>query len=121
MTPQNLGVLPHPDGRSASTGTCGDSMELTLRVDDGVIVECLFMPEGCIHTLACGSAVTEMAKGIKLSEALKIGPEEIIEVLEGLPSEYHHCAELAAQAMRTAVKDCLSRGPDDWKRLYRKP
>ncbi|MBW2093041.1 MAG: iron-sulfur cluster assembly scaffold protein [Deltaproteobacteria bacterium] len=119
MTPQNLGYMSDPDGRGFPKGACGDTIELCLRIKDNRITDCVFMADGCAHTIACGSAITTLAKDKTIFEALKIEAQAVCDVLGGLPREHMHCARLAVTSLRLAIKDYLKNKDAGWKRQYR--
>jgi len=77
------------------------------------------MTDGCGATVACGSMVTELARGKTLHEAMKIDGKKVIEAFGGLPIEHTHCADLAANTLRAAINDALQCRREPWKRLYR--
>jgi len=120
MTPQNLGFLSNPDGRSNPKGSCGDNIELYLRIQDNVVKECVFMTDGCAHTVACGSVITTLARGRTISEALNTNSQEVCDALGGLPREHEHCARLAVTSLRLAVKDYLKNKSALWKKNYQR-
>jgi nitrogen fixation NifU-like protein len=101
--PKNVGRIPVPDACGIVHGWCGDTMEIYLRLDGEHIKQASFMTDGCGPTVACGSMLTQMATGVSLDEAAKIGPEDLIVALDGLPEENVHCAELAVNALREAI------------------
>jgi nitrogen fixation NifU-like protein len=49
--------------------------------------------------------LSEMVKGIKLEDALKITPDDIMKELGGLPKEKIHCSVLGDKALRKAAND----------------
>jgi nitrogen fixation NifU-like protein len=118
--PRNVGLIPNPDGQARITGPCGDTMEIWLRVVDGVIERASFWTDGCGTTIAAGSIVTELAKGKRAVEAFRITQQDMLEALGGLPDESVHCALLAANTLREAVKDHLAYRNEPWKRAYKK-
>ena len=120
MNPRNVGKLEAVDGYASVTGPCGDTMDIWLMVKDNTIVEATFMTDGCGTTIAAGSMITEMAKGKNIGHALRIGQEDVLTALGGLPDESEHCALLAANTMKAAVKDYLAFKNEPWKRIYRK-
>jgi nitrogen fixation NifU-like protein len=120
QNPRNVGSILNADGFASVTGPCGDTMEIWLKVRDGAIKEATFWTDGCGTTIAAGSMVTEMAKGKGLSLAQKINEQDILEALGGLPEESQHCALLAANTLREAIKDYLVTKKEPWKRAYRK-
>jgi len=118
--PRNLGRLKDPDGSATVKGKCGDTMEMSVRVKDGVISACGFETDGCGTTVMCGSVATELAKGRTLVGALgAVTAKGILESLGGLLESDVHCAELAAATLRRALADYLSHRNASWKRVYR--
>ena len=120
LTPCNLGILPSPQGYARQVGSCGDSLELYLRIEQGRIEDARFMPDGCMHTQACGSVLTELIKGADLSQAVQVDAQRIEQELGGLPREHRHCAVLAESALRTALRHYAGDKGASWKSLYRK-
>jgi NifU-like protein involved in Fe-S cluster formation len=118
LTPQNLGALPRPDGYGRSKGSCGDVLELYLKVEDERVADARFMPQGCAHTVACGSALTTLIKGRPLGEAAQVDAEAIENELGGLPRDHRHCAVLAATTLRSALRDYYQRRRQPWKKDY---
>ena len=103
--PKNVGVLEDPDGYARITGPCGDTMQIHLKIADAKIVDCKFITDGCGPSTASGSAVTEMAKGKTIEDALMIDANAILAVLDGLPEESIHCPVLAVNTLRAAIED----------------
>lgn len=104
---ENMGVLDQPDAQGHFLGSCGDRMQIDLRLSDGKIQEAKFLADGCGATIACGSMITKMAISKTLDEANLITQEEIITALDGLPDDHLHCAELAVMTLREAIIDAL--------------
>lgn len=120
--PRNLGLLENPDGYARVKGTCGDTMEMSVRVDKDVVVACGFQTDGCGTTVVCGSAATWLATNRTFIEALgAVSSRGILAVLGGLPEADVHCAELAAETLRRALADYLAHKNEPWKNPYRKP
>lgn len=67
-----------------------------------------FMTDGCGNAIASCSMVTEMCKGKIVSEAQKLGQQDVLAALDGLPEEGKHCALLAADTLKEAIKDYLT-------------
>jgi nitrogen fixation NifU-like protein len=119
--PRNMGLLQGPDGYARLQGTCGDTMEMSVRVDGDLVVGCGFQTDGCGTTVVCGSAATWLATNRTLIEALgAVSSRGILELLGGLPEADVHCAELAAETLRRALADFLSHRNEPWKKGYRK-
>lgn len=119
--PRNLGLLESPDGYARVEGSCGDVMEMTVRLDGDVVAACGFGTDGCGTTVVCGSAATWLATNRTFVEALgAVSARGILELLGGLPEADVHCAELAAETLRRALADHLANKNSPWKKGYRK-
>lgn len=103
--PRHMGVLEAPDGQAVGVGTCGDSLEVAVRVTDGAIGEIRHRPNGCVYTVACGSAMATLVMGRPLEEALVVQPEDVARELGGLPADHQHCAALAVNTLGEAIDD----------------
>jgi nitrogen fixation NifU-like protein len=108
--PHNMGVLDDFDGHGLVFGSCGDTMEIFLRLNGERIEKASFMTDGCGPTVACGSMLTRMAQGKSLAEAAAIEAAEVIMALDGLPPEHIHCATLAVNTLHQAIVDCCPEG-----------
>jgi len=120
LNPRNLGELPGPDGFGRVTGPCGDTMEICLKVRDGRVTNASFWTDGCGPSIASGSMVTEMAKRMNIGEAQRISQHNVLAALGGLPDESEHCALLAADTLKEAIKDYLAFKREPWKRAYQR-
>lgn len=118
--PRNLGEIPGADGYGTVTGPCGDTMEIFLRINGDRIMNAGFWTDGCGPSVASGSMVTELAKGKSIAEARGITPEVVLESLGGLPEENEHCALLAANTLREAIRDYMTLKKEPWKKAYRR-
>jgi nitrogen fixation protein NifU and related proteins len=103
--PRNMGQVPRPDGRAVGIGSCGDQMEVTLEVADNTIRRIRHLPRGCVYTVACGSAMSSLAAGRRLEEALALTPDQVAGELGGLPDDHRHCAALAVNTLGEAIDD----------------
>ena len=120
LHPHNTDRIPNPDGYAAYDSGCGETMKIWLRVRNDIVEDAGFWTDGCAATIACGSMSAELAKGKSVMEALAITAQNIADALVDLPPGNFHCAELAANALRAALKDSLSVQQQPWKKLYRK-
>lgn len=107
--PRNLGEMTDPDGQARAVGSCGDWIQVALRVRDEVITEVRVKPQGCVYTTVCASAVGEMALGLRLEQALELTPQDLERSLGGLPADHLHCARLAVNTLGEAIADCYAR------------
>ena len=120
MNPRNVGGIPGADGHSVVTGSCGDTMEIWLRVKNGEIADARFWTDGCSTSIASGGMVTDMVKGKPIARAREISQQHVLKALDGLPPESEHCAKLAADTLKEAIKDYLKLQREPWKKAYRK-
>ena len=120
LNPRNLGEIQAPDGFGSVTGPCEDTLEICLKVSNGRIMNATFWTDGCGPSIASGSMVTEMVKGKSLVEARKITQDDVLNALGGLPEESLHCALLAANTLKEAIRDYLAFKNEPWKRAYRR-
>lgn len=104
-SPRNLGVLDRANGQAKGVGACGDSLQIYLRVKDSKIREIRYVPDGCVYTVASGSALTKLAHGKPLNKALEITPQDVATELGGLPEDHMHCAVLAVNTLGEAMED----------------
>ncbi len=119
LNPRNLGGIPTPDGFARLTDPCGDTMEIYIKVKEDRITNACFWTDGCGCSIASGSMVTELAKGKSIPEAQRITQQDILNALGGLPEDDIHCALLAADTLKEAIKDYLAFSKEPWKRAYR--
>jgi nitrogen fixation NifU-like protein len=101
--PKNLDRMSDPDAVGIVHGWCGDTMEIYLRMNGSRIEEATFMTDGCGPTVACGSKLTTMVRGMSLDEARQIAQDDLVAALDGLPEESIHCAELAVSTLQEAI------------------
>ena len=121
QNPRNFKETQEPDGYAKVKGTCGDTMEMFIKIKNKKISACSFLTDGCAVTIACGSVATEMALKKTFFEALAlVSGEAIMKKLGGLPEGNVHCAFLAAEALRKALADSLYHEKYPWKKQYRK-
>ena len=104
--PKNVGVIENPDGYGkVGNPVCGDLMEIYIKIKDDIITDIKFKTFGCGSAIATSSMITELAKGKHIDEALKITRNDVANELDGLPPQKMHCSNLAADALRRAIKD----------------
>jgi nitrogen fixation NifU-like protein len=105
LNPRNLGKIRNPDGFAKIKGPCGDTMQISFKVKDGRLSKIKFITDGCASSIAAGSMATELAQGKKIEEAAEISQQMILEALDGLPEESVHCALLASNTLKEAIKN----------------
>ena len=102
--PRNAGALHAPTiSVRLQNPACGDILEISLRVACGRIEEVGFLAKGCVASMACASALTELAREKSIDEARGITREELLRAIGGLPPASAHAASLAMEALKTAL------------------
>lgn len=110
MNPRNVGEMADADGVGMEGNpTCGDAMQLFIKVENDRIVDAKFRTFGCGAAIAVSSMITEMVKGKTLDEALQISKETVASELGGLPPQKMHCSNLGADALKKAIEDYRSK------------
>ena len=107
LDPKNVGEVENPDG-VAEVGSiaCGDALKLSFKLDENQrIKDIKFKTFGCASAIASSSALTEMAKGMTLDEAMKITNQDIAAYLGGLPQEKMHCSVMGKEALEKAIEN----------------
>ncbi len=105
MNPRNVGTIENPDGYGkVGNPSCGDIMEIFLKIDNNIITDIKFRTFGCASAIATSSISTEMVLGKSIDEALKLTNRAVAEALGGLPATKMHCSVLAEEALKEAIE-----------------
>ncbi len=108
--PKNVGEIENADGvGTVGNASCGDIMQISLKIENDIIVDAKFKTFGCTAAIATSSTATEMIKGLTVKEALKITNKKVVETLGGLPPQKLHCSVLAEEAIKKAIEDYMSK------------
>ena len=119
MNPRTVGDMGNADGFGKITGSCGDTMEIWLKVRNDSVADATFWTDGCGASIASGSMVTELVKGKSIPQAQKVTQQDVLNALGGLPEESIHCALLAANTLKEAIKNYSAFKKEPWKKAYR--
>ncbi len=110
MNPRNVGVIENPDGYGKiGSPSCGDMMEIFLKIEDEIIKDVKFRTFGCASAIASSSVTTEMILNKTVEEALQVTNKAVVEALDGLPAAKVHCSVLAEEAIKAAIENYLSK------------
>lgn len=104
--PRNVGRMADADGfADIGDPSCGDSMQLWIKVDKGRISDIKFLSSGCAGAVATSSMTTVLAKGKTVEEAKRINDRHVILSLKGVPSHDGKCILSGTMALLEAIKD----------------
>ena len=110
--PRNQGPLPDANARGYQMNpVCGDTLALSLRIDEGRISKAGFQTEGCTASIATSSIITEMVRGLTLEEARALTYDDVSEAVGGLPVSKLHSAALVIDALRRALDSYEATAP----------
>jgi nitrogen fixation protein NifU and related proteins len=104
--------------------TCGDRIQLQMKVEDGKIAEAKFNGEGCSISLSSASMMTQAVKGLPVEDALRmsalfsdmmlgkeidpagldLGDLEALQGVQKFPARIK-CATLAWKAMEQGLEE----------------
>lgn len=105
-----MGKIKNPDGiGKVGNVICGDVMKLYIKVKNNKIVSIGWETFGCAAAIATTSMISELAKCKDIEGALKITRKDVSDALGNLPPIKEHCSNLAADALREAIYDYLSK------------
>lgn len=96
-------TLKNPDGYGKQSSGCGDTVEIFLEIADGQIRAATFATNGCLNAVACANTLLHLVEGKSLQAAREVTAEDVVGYLETLPSEEHHCAAMAVEALTLAL------------------
>ena len=104
--PRNVGEIKDADGiGTVGNPKCGDVMTMYIKVKDDIITDIKFKTYGCAAAIATSSITTEIVKGKTIEQAKNLTRNDVAEELGGLPTVKLHCSNLAADALKEAIKD----------------
>ena len=105
---KNMGSLPDADQVSELTGTCGDTMKVYLKVEDGRIKDAKIQVLGCPGAVASAMAAMDMIKGKTLDEVQGLKDRDIFRMLEDIPEQKTHCIRLTNKTIQKAIEEYRS-------------
>ena len=109
--PRNAGSIPRPSGKAiVRSPVDSDTVQITLRIENGLIQDVKFKCMGCAVAIACSSVATEIVLGKLVDDAYAISKAAVAEALGGIPEFKMLCSNLAPEAIRNAI--------DDWRKQH---
>jgi len=113
--PRNFGTLERADVEAEDLNPlCGDEIRMQLQLDDGVVQDVRFSGKGCAISQASASMLSEMVKGMKLSDVAKLSKDAVLEnVGIGISPTRMKCAMLGLRVLKSAAIGRLAAWPDE--------
>lgn len=105
---KNMGSLSDADQVSELTGTCGDTMKIYLKVEEGRIKDAKIQVLGCPGAVASAMAAIDIIKGKTLDEAQGLKDRDIFRMLEDIPDQKTHCIRLTNKTIQKAIEEYRS-------------
>jgi nitrogen fixation NifU-like protein len=99
----HMGVIPDADLTSEMTGTCGDTMGIYIKMDNGVVGQAKYQVMGCAGAISAAMAVVDLITGKDLAYARSIDDGTVFKVLQEIPVKKHHCIQLAVKTLHKAL------------------
>ena len=104
QNPRNPGEVSDPDAvAEIENPACGDVLRLTLKIKSGRIAEIRFKAKGCVPSMACASALTELVTGHTVAESRALQRDTLIAAVGGLPQASTHAAQLSLDALQASL------------------
>jgi len=100
----NLGKIENSNINLSYTGPCKETMEFYVAVNDNKIQDIKFLYDGCSVLASCGSAICEMVRGVSLTEAKKIEPNDILKHLSVSTERKIDCPLLVVKTLRKSIE-----------------
>jgi nitrogen fixation NifU-like protein len=112
QNPRNPGEIPDADAvAEIENPACGDVLRLSLKMESGHIAEVRFKAKGCVPSMACASALTELIAGQTPQQSRALQRDTLIGAVGGLPQASTHAAQLALDALQAALQQLQQREP----------
>lgn len=110
--PHNYGQVEDPSAKILEFNpVCGDTVQMTVKIEDGKVADAKFIGRGCSISQGTASMLTDHVKGMSVEDVKKIKQEDILNML-GLtlgPSR-EKCALLSLNTLHKCIKDCEKKG-----------
>jgi nitrogen fixation NifU-like protein len=100
-----MGTIQDAELKSEMTGSCGDTMGISIKMNNGTIADAKYQVMGCAGAVSAAMAAVDLIKGKSLEYARKLNDGDIFKVLEEIPVKKHHCIQLAVKTLHKAIDE----------------
>ncbi len=97
--------VENPDGYGKQTRECGDTIEIFLIREKGVLQSVSYDIKGCLFSHACVNTIIHFVRNKTVEQARCITEQDIIGYLKTLPQREEHCAHHALKAFQKALDE----------------
>ena len=101
--PKFCGKLEDETVSGRVTGSCGDTIEISLKIEADRIVDGAYTTTGCASSGLCGSFAVELAIGRSMEEVFDLKGEDVLQEIGKFPENDTHCAFLAVNSLQDAA------------------
>ena len=103
--PSHKGAVPNADVKvHENNPICGDEIDLSLKVDNGIIKDIKFEGSACSVSIISSDILLDYVKGKTIEEAKKITKEELLKMIDlNLTTSRVKCATLVLIALQNAI------------------
>lgn len=103
--PRNFGTLEKPDATAhAYNATCGDTIQMDVKIAKGKITDIRFSGAGCAISQASASMLTEKVQAMDTKKIMKLATDDILKMLETtLTPSRIKCALLPLEVLQKAL------------------
>lgn len=105
--PCYCGRMEGADASARITGSCGDTIEVFLKIEEGTIKEGSYTTTGCGSSGLCGSFTVELALGKSVEEAFDLQGSDVLNHIGTFPDADAHCAYLAVDTLQEALNNYM--------------
>ncbi len=105
-SPRNFGEMEAADITiNESNSSCGDVVQVQLKVEGKIITEMKWRGVGCAISTAAASILSEKIVGMSFSDLENIGDDGVLKIMGGeINAGRIKCATLAYRALLKAIK-----------------
>lgn len=105
--PKYHGRMNDADAKGRITGSCGDTMEMYVKIEADRVTDASYATDGCGSSNVCGSFAAEIAIGKTVEEIFDLTGEDVLEKIGQFPKQEEHCAYLAIKTVQDAVNNYM--------------
>lgn len=99
----HMGSIADPDLTAEYKGSCGDTMNIYIRLDGENIGEVKYEVMGCAGAISAAMALVDIVTGKPIEFARSVNDGDVFNVLQSIPEKKNHCIQLAVKTLHKAL------------------